>query len=115
MRIWDIPPRRLCRKHLAAEHSELHALWTILTEDKKGYSRHPETLRWKGRLRALYNRHTLIVEEMTRRGWSHRSPLDEKLATGSAVQTEFVNTVEEQERILREKDCDCLVDETGEG
>ena len=56
MRIWDIPANKLCTKHLLGEHSELHGLWNILTQNKSGYSRHPETLRWKGKL-ALYLRH----------------------------------------------------------
>jgi hypothetical protein len=47
MRIWDIPPRALCRQHLLGEHRELHAVWAVLTQGKSGYSRHPETLRWK--------------------------------------------------------------------
>ncbi|UCD87532.1 MAG: hypothetical protein JSV01_07210 [Desulfobacterales bacterium] len=45
MRIWDIPPEKLCRHHLLGEHYELHALWAILTRGKKGYSKHPETMR----------------------------------------------------------------------
>ncbi len=54
MRIWDLEPERLCRQHLLGEHRELHALWVILTQDKQGFSRHPETLRWRGKLQALY-------------------------------------------------------------
>jgi hypothetical protein len=49
MRIWDIPPDKLCRNHLLGEHNELHAMWNILTQGKKGYSNHPETKRWVGR------------------------------------------------------------------
>ncbi|MDD3940683.1 MAG: pyrimidine dimer DNA glycosylase/endonuclease V, partial [Candidatus Pacebacteria bacterium] len=29
MRVWDIHPKDLCRKHLLAEHRELHGLWNI--------------------------------------------------------------------------------------
>jgi hypothetical protein len=59
MRIWDIHPQYLCRKHLLAEHRELHGLWNILTKHKGkgGYSHHPETLRWFGKQKALYYRH----------------------------------------------------------
>ena len=42
MRIWDVPPECLCRQHLLGEHRELHAIWTILTTGKTGYTRHPE-------------------------------------------------------------------------
>ncbi|NCS72473.1 MAG: pyrimidine dimer DNA glycosylase, partial [Candidatus Magasanikbacteria bacterium] len=31
MRVWDIHPKYLCRKHLLGEHRELHGLWNILT------------------------------------------------------------------------------------
>lgn len=45
MRIWDISPGKLCKNHLLGEHRELHAIWTVITENKKGYSKHPETIR----------------------------------------------------------------------
>ncbi len=78
--------------------------------DKRGYSRHPETLRWAGKLRALFERHQLLVLEMERRGYRHGSPLDPSLATGSDLQDVFIDPPEEQIRLLREKPCDCLVD-----
>ena len=109
MRVWDIPPGRLCRNHLLGEHSELHAIWSILTKGKRGYSRHPEVLRWKGKLKALYLVHEQIASEMIRRGYSHASPLQEKLATGSGVQDEKVDSVADQIRNLRGKRCDCDV------
>jgi hypothetical protein len=46
---------------------------------------------------------------MTRRGYRHASPLEESLATGRARQELYVDTPEEQVRILREKGCDCRV------
>jgi Pyrimidine dimer DNA glycosylase len=107
MRIWDLPPACLCRKHLLGEHVELHALWTILTERKTGYRRHPETLRWEGKLAALYNRHEAQVAEMERRGYRHRSPLDPVLATGEARQDEYVDSLEQQRVLLRLKGCEC--------
>lgn len=107
MRVWDIEPERLCRRHLLAQHNEIHAIWAILTGDRKGYSRHPETLRWRGRTRALYERHRETAEEMTQRGYRHESELDESLASGEAVQTEFVDSPQRQAELLHEKDCDC--------
>lgn len=109
MRIWDIPVEKLCRLHLLGEHRELHALWSILTNGKKGYAKHPETLRWCGKLKALYARHEELVREMTRRQYAHRSPLCEALATGIGTQNEYVNAYEEQVEILRKKGCDCRV------
>ncbi len=109
MRVWDVHPRRLCRRHLLGEHRELHAIWSILTKGRKGYSRHPETLRWKGRLRALYSRHTVLVAEMGRRGYNERTPLNKRLATGKARQDVFVDSPRKQLEILRKKKCDCRV------
>ncbi len=111
MRVWDIHPKHLCRKHLLAEHRELHGLWNILTKHnaKGGYARHPETLRWVGKTRALYNRHEILVKEFTRRGYQHHTPLDKKLATGSSDQKIFINTIAEQKIILKEKPCECLL------
>lgn len=109
MRIWDLSPSILCRQHLLGEHRELHALWTVITEDKKGYSRHPETLRWICKLKALYNRHEDLVLEMKSRGYNHHSDLDKALATGSSKQTKFINTPEEQLKILLGKKCKCEV------
>ncbi len=109
MRIWDLPPAELCRQHLLGEHRELHGLWRILTLGKQGYARHPETRRWVGKLRALYDRHDALVTEMERRGYRHASPLDPLLATGAVVQDEFVDSEERQRELLRAKGCDCAV------
>jgi hypothetical protein len=107
MRIWDLAPWRLCRGHLLGEHRELHAIWSVLTKNKAGYSRHPETLRWKGRLRALFGRHAALVGEMARRGYRHLSPLDRRLARGASRQTVFLMSRARQAAALRRKGCDC--------
>lgn len=111
MRIWDVSPKYLCRKHLLAEHRELHGLWNIITKHKSkcGYSCHPETLRWAGKQKALYLRHEKLVNEFMARGYNHYTPLDKKLAIGSGAQKVFINTIKEQKDILKNKDCDCLL------
>lgn len=111
MRVWDVKVAILCRKHLLGEHRELHGLWNILTkhEGRGGYSQHPETKRWVGKLKALYNRHQSLVEEMERRGYRHNSPLDKSLAKGKLTQDIFINSISEQKKILKTKPCDCLV------
>ena len=90
MRIWDIAPKVLCRQHLLGEHREIHAIWSIITKNKKGYINHPETIRWKGKLKALYKRHEDIVKEMINRGYNHNSPLDKKLAIGKNIQDIYI-------------------------
>ena len=109
MRIWDISPKRLCRNHLLGEHRELHAIWSVLVNGRKGYARHPETLRWKGKLKALYGRHDALVREMAFRGYRHRSPLSKREARGSAIQRIFVDSPQTQIRILKNKRCECDV------
>lgn len=109
LRIWDLEPAILCRKHLLGEHRELHAIWSVITQNKKGYSRHPETLRWVGNLAALYERHEALVREMETRGYGHHSPLDRELATGDIVQSSYVDIPERQLEILRKKGCECRV------
>lgn len=108
MRIWDIEPRHLCRKHLLGEHRELHGLWNIYTLGKTGYRNHPETQRWEGKLAALYLRHEALVREMEARGYNHSSPLDPALATGSDRQDTFIDSPELQPEILRAKGCECF-------
>ena len=109
MRIWDVPPKILCRNHLLGEHNELHAIWSVITGNRKGYAMHPEVMRWRGRLRALYLMHDRIVAEMIRRGWKHQSPLDGRKGRGSARQSVMVDSIKEQRRILRAKGCKCRV------
>jgi len=111
MRVWDIHPKHLCHKHLLAEHRELHGLWNILTKHgaKGGYSRHPETLRWVGKQKALYLRHQELVKEFDRRGYNHKTPLYKNLAKGSGSQKIFINTIKEQRLILKQKPCKCLL------
>ena len=115
MRIWDVPPSCLCRQHLLGEHRELHAVWNILTLGKKGYASHPETRRWEGKLKALFNRHRALVEEMGRRGYNHRTPLDSNLATGKATQDVFLLTRDEQLEHLHLKGCGCPHRSTPDG
>lgn len=109
MRIWDIEPKYLCQKHLIAEHRELHGLWNILTKHnlKGGYSRHPETLRWVGKTKALYERHEKLIQEFIKRGYKHHTPLDKSLAKGENTQNTLINTISKQKVLLKEKPCDC--------
>ena len=109
MRIWDISPKKLCRNHLLGEHRELHAIWIVLTKNRKGYSKHPETLRWRGKLKALYLRHDKLVKEMNRRGYSHYSVLPKKLAKGASRQSQYVDIPHKQIDILKRKKCGCNI------
>ncbi len=104
MRIWDLNPGYLNRGSLLGEHRELHGILNILTLGKKGYSRHPETLRWKGHVEALKMRHELLVSEMRLRGYRHHSPVTVEAAP---VWPElFIDPPGEQYEILARKYAD---------
>lgn len=75
MRIWDINPGYLNRQSLLGEHRELHGIVSIIVNGKKGYSHHPETVRWVGYGWALRQRHRLLAAEMALRGFTDRSPV----------------------------------------
>lgn len=75
MRAWDINPGYLNRQSLLGEHRELHGIVAIIRHNKKGYAKHPETLRWVGYGWALKQRHNLLVAEMNLRGYKDRSPV----------------------------------------
>ena len=117
MRIWDIDPALLCRSHLLGEHRELHGLWNILTQGKKGYRNHPETQRWVEHLHMLARRHEAQVAEMQKRGYRHRSPLAKGTNYTALLSVlirgnkplPLVNTIEEQIELLRTKACECRV------
>lgn len=108
MRIWDLPVNLLCRNHLLGEHRELHAIWNILTTCKKGYANHPETKRWVNKLAALYKRHEEEVIEMEARNFHHHSPLNNLHAVGNDIQRDFLNSLKQQKKILRDKICPCF-------
>ncbi len=78
MRIWDINPGYLNRQSLLGEHRELHGMVSIMVNNKKGYSKHPETLRWLKHGWALRQRHQLIAAEMDLRGYNDKSPVELK-------------------------------------
>jgi pyrimidine dimer DNA glycosylase len=81
MRVWDVCAGYLNRGSLLGEHRGLHGVVSILRHRKRGYSHHPETVRWKGCLGALAHRHDLLVAEMRLRGYRHFSPLASRPST----------------------------------
>lgn len=102
MRVWDVSPGYLNRGSLLGEHRELHGLHSILLHGKKGYSHHPETVRWVGCIDALARRHALLAAEMRLRGYVDRTPLqiDPERTKWPVV---FVTPPLEQVELLRSK------------
>jgi hypothetical protein len=72
---WPIPAYELDDKRLLGEHLELHTMNSVILNNKKGYSKHPETLRWVGHTKAMKRRHDEIESEMKRRGMKPKSPM----------------------------------------
>jgi hypothetical protein len=106
MRVWDqIEPSRLCRNHLLAEHRETLAIWSILTNNKKGYQSHPEVLRWKNHLNALVYRHALLQMEAFRRGYEFKNLPDSFIHYSITMPEPWDNQIE----TLKSKGCECLV------
>lgn len=70
--MWLTDPKQMCRRHLMGEHVELHMLAGTLRRKKsiQGYiNKHlvePTE---------IVNRHQQLAEEITRRGYNHKSPL----------------------------------------
>ena len=73
MRMWMVPPRFMCRKHLLGEHVEIHMLMGTLRR-----ARSVEGFLQLGLLAPQHavQRHAALVREMERRGYRHASPLD---------------------------------------
>lgn len=71
MRMWMCNPKILCQKHLCGEHLEMHMFLGALKKRKKvdGYLKNNllEPLK-------LAKRHDELSEEMTNRGYNHKSP-----------------------------------------
>lgn len=102
MRIWDLPCSRLDRQGLLAEHTELHLLFKVISQNLNAWRNHPETRRFRGHLLALYNRHNEQVSEMVIRGWKHNSPLPFK-PTDSDKWPESWESIEGQDILLKAK------------
>lgn len=102
MRIWDVSAGYLNRQSLLGEHRELHGLASILLNNKKGYSRHPETLRWVGYGWALKKRHSIISAEMSLRGYADKTPVLMRSNKGIWPCVE-IDDPSEQLRILSKK------------
>ena len=102
MRIWDINPGYLNRQSLLGEHRELHGIVSIIRNNKKGYSRHPETLRWVDHGWALRQRHRLLAAEMQLRGYTDKSPVTLR-SNASVWPLSFIDPPGEQLAILGRK------------
>jgi hypothetical protein len=109
MRVWDVPSLDLCDRHLVAEHAEIHAIWSVITNNRRGYAHHPEVQRWRDNLGALAQRHDTTAGEMRRRGFRHDSPLPGAETAPLPRLVSLVDSIERQRLLLRAKPCRCGV------
>lgn len=110
MRVWDMPVAGLCNKHLVAQHHEIHCIFSIIAENKSGFSHHPEVMRWRGRLGALYRVHEHTAAEMLKRSMRHMSELETPLAFHLCPMPLPWQPVNKQKGKLAEKGCGCKHD-----
>jgi len=75
MRMWMVEPTILCRQHLLGEHLELHMFTGVIN---KGNNLHGYINNNLCDPSSIIRRHDALVEEMQKRGYSHRSPLQLK-------------------------------------
>jgi len=71
-RMWNLPPKKLCRNHLLGEHKELHQAVGSINAGKslKGHIE-----RGQIEIHNIVKRHDALVKEMLKRGYKHESPL----------------------------------------
>lgn len=100
--MWMVDPALMCRKHLLGEHVELHMLVGSIKRGKslEGFVRN-RLIQPKD----ILARHDILAEEMARRGYKHKSPLEQpELTEDIAVATVSV-TDNEVELFNRCPDC----------
>lgn len=73
MRQWMVDPKCLCRQHLLGEHNECHSFIGCI---KKGTSLKGYISKGLVEVDKIQKRHDELAEEMIRRGYNHKSPLD---------------------------------------
>ena len=73
MRMWNINPVILCRKHLLGEHLEMHMFVGSIKKERniKGYIKNGLV-----EIHNIINRHDILVMEMNRRNMNHKSPIE---------------------------------------
>ena len=102
MRVWDVSPGYLNRQSLLGEHRELHGIVSIIVKGKKGYSNHPETMRWVGYGWALKQRHKQLSCEMMLRGFTDKSPVTTRSNRGIWPDV-YIDEPSQQYEILKSK------------
>jgi hypothetical protein len=78
VRMWNVPPKLLCRQHLLGEHVEMHM---FAGAHRRGYNLSGYVRRGLLNPERLLARHVELAREIVSRGWRHQSPLEEPVLT----------------------------------
>jgi len=73
MRMWNVDPQILCRKHLLGEHVEMHM---FVGSIRKNQSVTGFIAGGLVNTSLIQTRHEELATEMLRRGYNHKSPLE---------------------------------------
>lgn len=70
--MWMVDPKLMCRQHLLGEHNEIHKIIGSLNKGKSitGYIENNCI-----ELMSIHSRHEVLVNDMLRRGYNHKSPI----------------------------------------
>jgi hypothetical protein len=100
MRMWNIDPELMCRKHLLGEHVEMHMFLSAFLRNKKldGYINTGLV-----EIHNIKKRHDCLAEEMIRRGYKHNSPIREEISVRKAGFVDNQRSYKELQ--LRCKEC----------
>lgn len=63
MRVWNEMNLADYVENICWQNIETLCVWSVITNNKKGYSKHPETVRYRHNLNALVYRHIKLVHE----------------------------------------------------
>ncbi len=72
--MWNVPIKLMCRQHLLGEHLEMHMLLNTIkhtTRSLRGF-----IMNGFVKVHHIIHRHNELVNEMTRRGYNHKSPMN---------------------------------------
>jgi hypothetical protein len=74
MRMWNVKTEILCRQHLLGEHQEVHSFIGTI---KKGTSLKGYINKGLVEVHNIKKRHDELAEEMKKRGYNHKTPMEE--------------------------------------
>ena len=99
MRMWNVSPEVMCRKHLLGEHVEMHMFLGALRLNKRldGYVNSGFV-----EIHNIKRRHDELAEEIVRRGYHHRSPIEDSFFLEKRGFVDSQKSFEELQRRCKE-------------